>query len=78
MANPFEDVMDEFFNSRREPSPGPGHNRSDLNAEKGVRIEGHDQGGTYYVRLDQVVELLSINGVLPKATAKFKTFLENR
>lgn len=77
MAGQFDDLFDLDGAFGRRSHPGqPAAKPQPL--ERGVQISGRDIDGTYYVRLDHVVELLAINGVLPKATARFQTFLKGR
>lgn len=40
--------------------------------EKGVKLHGKLIDGTYYVRAEDVADLLKINGLLPKAEARLR------
>lgn len=57
-------MFDGFLGGAPKPEPKP---------EKGVQLHGKQIGGVYYVRADDVVALLEINDVLPKARGLIKT-----
>lgn len=66
MSNDPLDYLNDFLTGgRKRPEPDV--------AEKGGRVRGHrGDDGVYYVRLDDVCDLLNINNVLPGIEQKFR------
>ena len=58
----FGDIFGDADGAQQPPRP-----------EKGVPLRGKDIDGVFYVRVDDVVALLELNKVLPKAAGLLKT-----
>lgn len=56
----FNDVLNGVFNRPVASEP------------VGVKVHGHKQGDDYYVRADDIADLLDANNVLPTIAAKLR------
>lgn len=61
LGSVFDDIAEADRRRRGEPEP-----------EKGVKLRGKLIAGAYYIRAEDVADLLKINGLLPKTEAKLR------
>lgn len=72
-------MSQSFFDGLSDITGGGKTARPDSTAttlEKGVQLHGKDIDGAFYIKAEDVVALLELNGVLPKATALLKRRIE--